>query len=418
MSHRAISEAKKLVRILIISSEYGDYVRGGLGSHVNQLADHLAAAGVDLTVGLATHECVAVIDYEQGRPVWRAVEQPDVAALDWHDGQLRANDALVALLARLAPGLPFDAVHSHDWISWTAGRALAKRAGRPHLVTVHVLQEMLLRTGYTPDPRACAIEREMCREADHVVTVSEAMRRRILLLPGVAPERVSVIYNWVDPELFRDVPEGQVGALRRRLAPGDEQIVLYAGRLSIQKGVEHLLATAEQVRAARPRTRWVLVGRVSPQVAQRLRPFQEPGNDHILFEGARPRAELACYYRAADCVVVPSIYEPFGMVAIEAMAAGTPVIVSDIDGLREIVADGESGLRVPFEEQRVPAGPDGAALASAQIRLLGDERLRRRLGGTGQRRVQTHFSTAALIPRVLELYARHAAGGTMRDGRQ
>ncbi|HEU4321629.1 MAG TPA: glycosyltransferase family 4 protein [Roseiflexaceae bacterium] len=396
------------MRILIISSEYGPYVRGGLGSHVNQLVAHLATAGVRLTVGLATHECVALIDYEQGQPVWRAREQPDVSALDWHDGQMVVNSALVALLTRCYPELPFDAIHSHDWISWTAGRELAEQAGQPHLVTVHVLQDMLLRTGYTPDPRACAIEREMCTLADHVVTVSEAMRQRILLFPGVAPDRVSVIYNWVDPELFRDVPEDLVGALRRRLAPAGEQIVLYAGRLSLQKGVEYLLATAEQVRAARPRTRWVVVGRMSPHAAQRLQPFLMPGNDHILFEGVQPRAELACYYRAADCVVEPSVYEPFGMVAIEAMAAGTPVIVSDIDGLREIVTD-ESGIRVAFEEHRVPARPDSVALASAQIRLLADDQLRSRLGSAGQQRVQTHFSTTALIPYVLELYTRHTA---------
>lgn len=385
------------MHILIITSEYGPYVRGGLGSHVNQLADHMAAAGVRVTLGLATHDCIAVIDYQQNQAMWRVREQPDVSALDWHMGQMQVNELLVELLTRLYPGLPFDAIHSHDWISWTAGRELAQRAGRPHVVTVHVLQELLLRTSYRPDPRACAIEHEMCVEADHVVTVSEAMRRRILQIPGTVPDQVSVIHNWVDPELFRDVPLALVARLRQRLAPTNERLVLYAGRLSPQKGVEHLLATVERVLSIHPQTRWVVVGRMTPTAAQRLQPFLEPASTHVLFEGAQPRAELACYYRAADCVVVPSIYEPFGMVAIEAMAAGTPVIVSDIDGLREIVVDGESGLCVPFDDRPISARPDGEALACAQIRLLGDEQLRKRLGNAGQQRVQSHFSTAILI---------------------
>jgi glycosyltransferase involved in cell wall biosynthesis len=246
------------VRILLVTSEYGSYVCGGLGSHVNQLVEYLVSMGIQLTVGLANHECVAVIAYDGLQERCLSLKQPSVLNGDWHDDQMAANQLLANEIMRLYPELPFDLIHTHDWISFPVGRQLVHHGRQPHISTVHVFQAMLERTGYIPDQRACAIEAAMCAESDHVITVSNYMHEQVVVQPGVRPHAVTRIYNWLDPDQFNRESAEAVQHLRQQLAPAGEQIVLFVGRLSIQKGVEFLLESAEYVLAERPHTRWVV----------------------------------------------------------------------------------------------------------------------------------------------------------------
>jgi glycosyltransferase involved in cell wall biosynthesis len=414
-------------KVLMVSPEYPPYmVEGGLGTHVSELAQGLARAGCDVSVlapsngDSVTHRAenvsvhlVSLKGIDGAPTVAKLIGEITRLASDFGRRLLAAGDARP------------DVIHCHDWTSIEAARGLGSVLDVPVVGTVHLLQHPLnKRWGMEMSPEVVEQESRLCREADALITVSRSMSRLVSDTYGIPADRLHVVHNGLDAERFigRRLARAQRDELRAGLqaAPGDK-LVLFAGRLVPQKGIGALLESAARVVAKNGRVHYVFVGgrgyfdaQRSPAEAQAkiLESLQAEHTGHaapwdrIKIMGMVPRAQLAMLYQAADLAVVPSVYEPFGYAAVEAMAAGLPVVASDAGGLPEIVLDGETGLLVPV---RVDArtglhAVDVEKLSAAQLAILGDDALAARFGENGRQRVAETFSPERMIRSTLEVY--------------
>jgi alpha-maltose-1-phosphate synthase len=409
------------MRVLHFSSEYGSQMKGGLGTHVVALAQAASAAGAEVTVLVYTLEPARVVADGAIGVHFVPVEATRFNArrASMEDEVLAVNAALVGYGRRLfsrPAGAP-QIIHCHDWYFFPAAKTLGREYGVPVVATVHMLHDPVVRFWGVPlDPEITRRERAMCQEADSVITVSESMRdlvRRTHATPG---ERLHVVYNGFDARLFQANarPPAQMAALRRSVAEAGDRIVLFAGRLDPQKGISALFASAARVCSVLPGVRYLIVGathtRKDAQMMRELTAEHRALEGRVKLLGAVPRKQLALLYSLADVAVVPSLYEPFGYAAVEPMAAGVPVIATDVGGLSEIIDDGSTGLLVP-----VHTGADGLrrvdieSLAAAQLRLLGDVALAEKLRRAARARVLERFTSERMSAATLEVYRRTRA---------
>jgi glycogen(starch) synthase len=264
-----------------------------------------------------------------------------------------------------------DVLHGHDWVVAHAGAALRQEYGVALVATVHAT-EAGRHQGWLPDDLSTAIHTTECwltYEARRVITCSQHMRWEVERLFELPSGKVDVIPNGIDLREWTTSPD-DVAAARERYA-GDGPLVLFAGRLEWEKGVHTLVEAMPRLRRRFPGLRLALVGKGSQlemltSLAAKLRVSRS-----VEFTGWLTEADLRAVASAADVAVIPSVYEPFGLVALEAAALGTPLVVSDTGGLAEIVVNGETGLTVP------PL--DAAALADAVTAMLRDDVLSRRV---------------------------------------
>jgi glycogen(starch) synthase len=391
------------VRVLMVSWEYPPVLVGGLGRHVHALAEAMVGAGEEVTVltrQSADGPPAAAEEVLGGVRVVRV--PPDPLLLRFEDDLLAWTMALNHALTRAGLGVGGqqrpDVVHAHDWLVAHAASTLSHHLRVPLVATLHAT-EAGRHQGWLPEPlnrSIHSIEWWLADEARRVITCSAYMRWEVSRLFDVPSERVDVVPNGLDPLRWRTTPE-QVAAARARWAP-DGPLVVYCGRLVYEKGVQHLLAAVPRLRRRRPAVRVVVAG-TGPEAAalheqaRRLRLGRA-----VRFAGFVPDDELAALAAAADCVVVPSVYEPFGLVALEAAAAGTPAVVADVGGLREFVLHGVTGLRFP-------AG-DPARLADAVEELLRDEMLGRRLVQQARAALGRDHTWAGVAERTVEVYRR------------
>ncbi|WP_249011624.1 glycosyltransferase family 4 protein [Conexibacter sp. DBS9H8] len=350
------------MRVLLLSWEYPPVIEGGLGRHVTQLAAGLAAAGHDVSVLTRAGTEDAGEPEASGRGpvhVHRVPIAPFSADLDgfmaWV-GEL--NERLFARGAALAGGGRFDLIHSHDWMVAPAAEALAAAHDLPWLVTVHAT-EFGRHNGWVhthPQRAIHRAERRMVRTAGHVICCSEYMAGHVRRVFGLAPGRVSAIPNGIAPAELEVAPGTDVAALRRRHAPGGEPLVLLVGRLVYEKGFHvSLEAIAALVAAGRP-VRFLLAGTGTAEAELHAQAESLGLREAGVFLGRVDDDTLHGLYRAADVTVVPSLYEPFGIVPLEAMACGCPVIVTDTGGLREVTDAPGVAVRVPPGDVRALTG--------------------------------------------------------------
>jgi glycogen(starch) synthase len=391
------------VRVLMVSWEYPPVLVGGLGRHVHALAEAMAAAGDDVVV-VTRHAAGAARDEVAGGV--RVVRVPeDPSLLTFTDDLLAWTMALNHALTRsglaVAAEAPPDVVHAHDWLVAHATTTLATHLRVPLVATLHAT-EAGRHQGWLPGPlnrSIHSVEGWLADRARRVVTCSAAMRAEVVRLFDVAPGKVDVIPNGVDAARWAAPPEA-VAAARHEWGAGGP-LVAYGGRLVHEKGVQDLLAAVPALQRRHPGLRVVVAG-TGPAAADLQEQARSLGLGRaVAFAGFVPDANLAALVAAADCAVVPSRYEPFGIVALEAAAAGTPVAVSDVGGLAEIVADGRTGLRF------APGTP--AALAGAVSRLLDDPGLGRRLVAAARAELAAVHSWPVVAARTVRTYERAAA---------
>jgi glycogen(starch) synthase len=336
------------MRVLLVSWEYPPVIEGGLGRHVRKLSEHLTTDGVEvhvLTRGggrLATHE-------DRHGVVVHRVREPDfprdvTAFVRW----VRAmNGDMLALGAELCRRLEFDAVHSHDWLVADTGRRLARQLGVPWITTVHAT-ESGRHQGWVqnyPQSHIHRLERTMVRRADRVITCSKFMQAHVADVFGIAVERITVIPNGIDPRDVKPVVE-DLAELRARFARPSEHLVLLVGRLVYEKGFHIALDALAPVAARLGNVRFVVAGTGTAELELRRQARRLGLLKHGTFLGWVGDDMLHALYRVSEIVIVPSIYEPFGLVALEAMASGCLCVVADTGGLREVVpGDGSVGLR-------------------------------------------------------------------------
>jgi glycogen(starch) synthase len=381
------------VKILHLSSEYPPAKVYGLGRFVHGLARAQAAQGDDvlvLTNSSGGAEDDVVLDgVRVHRIAWPNPPQPSAGqgeVLQWNAG------VIARLLERRDVFRDVDVVVGHDWLTAIAAREAARLLDRPLVVTFHD-EVMGKHLGVlTPDARFVSeLEALTAHDAAHVVANSDYMARQVVRHYGVDPSHVSAIPGGIDPTLL-DVDRPELARdVRSTLAGDDELLVVYFGRLDPEKGLGALMDALERVRATRPDVRLALAG--SGRLYAALEPRLRPG-DRLL--GYVKGQALGYLLRAADVVVIPSVYEPFGLVALEAMLAGAAVVTSSAGGLGEIVLDGEDGL--------VVSPGDAPALADAILRLAGSADLRRGLGRAAAARARRDFDWALIARRTRAAY--------------
>ncbi len=388
------------MRVLLLSWEYPPHVVGGLGRHVAALARNLTAQGHQVHVVTRDHAGGAdpTEEWLDGVHVVRVPEAPPVISFDdlvpW---VLSFNNRVIAAAGRLLRTYDVDVIHAHDWLVTYAAAALKEIFSLPVVATVHAT-EYGRHQGWLPGPMNKLIHQVewwLTYEARRVITCSSYMRQQVEDLFVLPPEKVDVVPNGIDLRDFEVDPE-EAAAFRRSVTGPRTRMVLFAGRLEYEKGVQTVLRALQRVRSQVGPTRFFVAG-VGTYSGELRRQVRDLGlRHHVRFTGFLEDHELRLHYAAADVAVAPSIYEPFGLVAVEAMACGTPVVVGDTGGLREIVSGG-TGLAVTPQDED--------ALAQALVRVLSDDELAAGLVARGRARIAGHFDWAAVARRTVAVYA-------------
>ncbi|QBJ93409.1 glycogen synthase [Streptomyces seoulensis] len=376
------------MRVGLLTREYPPDVYGGAGVHVEFLARELAGL-VDLEV-----HC-----WGEGRGVGVVRHRP-WPVLDGSNDALRTFSVDLSMAAALQGS---DLVHSHTWYAGLAGHLAKLLYGIPHVTTAHSLEPLRpwkaeqLGGGYALSSWA---ERTAIESADGVIAVSGAMRDDILACyPALDADRVHVVHNGIDTALYR--PDPGTDALRRHGIDPERPYVLFVGRITRQKGVPQLLRA---VREIDPGTQVVLCAGApdTPEIDREFRDrFQELGavrSGVFWIPQMLPRAEVVQLLTHAAVFVCPSVYEPLGIVNLEAMACGTPVVASRVGGIPEVVDDGRTGLLVDTD------GDFEGNLARALDSVLADPAAARRMGEAGRARAVGEFGWDAVARRTAGLY--------------
>jgi starch synthase len=382
------------MHIGIVTREWPPDVYGGAGVHVEHLVEAMRSlpAGPEIDV-----HCF-------GDPRPDAVGHPVPANLQGANGALQAVGVDVEIAAALAG---VDLVHSHTWYANTAGLLASLVHGVPHVVTAHSLEPRRpwkaeqLGGGYRLSSWA---ERTAYLAADAVIAVSNGMRADVLdAYPDLDPARVHVVGNGVDAEAYRPVHDPET--VRSLGVDPDRPYALFVGRITRQKGVMHLLAAAEQLP---PEAGLVLCAGAADtpaerqQVADAVAELQSRRSGVVWIEAMLPREQLVPLITGATVFVVPSVYEPLGIVNLEAAACGTAVVASDVGGIPEVVDDGRTGLLVHYD----PADPAAfeRGLAEAISELLRDPDRAAAMGAAGRERVLSEFGWPAIAQQTVEVY--------------
>jgi starch synthase len=385
----------------MLTREFPPEVYGGAGVHAAYLARELGHR-----VDLAVHAF--------GRPR----QDPAVQSHPQWNELATANPALQAMsvdLSFAASARGADLVHSHTWYANLGGHLAKLLYGVPHVMTAHSLEPLRpwkaeqLGGGYA---LSSFCERTAIEAADAVIAVSESMRRDVTACyPGVAPERVTVIHNGIDATEYS--PDRRTDVLDRYGVDPSRPIVLFVGRITRQKGVGHLLAAAHHLDPAAQLV--VCAGapdtpEIGAEVRRKLTILRSERHDVVWIEAMLPRSDAVALLSHALVFVCPSVYEPMGIVNLEAMACEAAVVATAVGGIPEVVADGETGLLVPIdaldEGSGEPCDPDRFArdLADRVNALLAAPERARAMGLAGRRRALTQFSWPAVAARTVELY--------------
>jgi glycogen(starch) synthase len=391
------------MRVLMLSWEYPPVVVGGLGRHVHALATELTALGHEVVV-LCRHEAGTdalthpTTDADAaGVRVIRVAEDPthltfekDLVAwtLAMGHGMVRAG------LSQLGGWRP-DVVHAHDWLVTHPAIALADFFAVPLVATIHAT-EAGRHSGWLSqslNQQIHSVEWWLANRADALITCSTAMRAEVSHLFEVTD--MAVIHNGIYPQGWRP-SSASVRAARERYSPDGAPVVVYFGRLEWEKGVHDLLAALPRVRRAFPGTRLVVAGQGRQAAALVEQAKKLRVRRSVDFAGHLPDRALKALLATADVVVLPSRYEPFGIVALEAAAAGAPLVASTAGGLAELVVDGETGLSV------TPGDVDG--IATAVRAVLTDPTTAARRARAAKARLAKEFDWQGIARKTVAVY--------------
>ncbi|MDQ8044548.1 MAG: glycosyltransferase family 4 protein [Solirubrobacteraceae bacterium] len=383
------------MRLLILTWEYPPIVEGGLARHVCKLAEALVRRGVDVHVLTRGDRALPETAVQRGVTVHRVPEPGRPRDVDEFVAWIEhMNDDMLAAGRSLEAELSFDVVHGHDWLVARAGRALAKDAGCPWVVTVHATEHGR-HQGWVenyPQSHIHGVERWMTHDASRVIACSAYMQDHCSEIFELEPDRIEVIPNGIDPTDLR--PVADLAEYRKRFAAPDERLVILAGRLVYEKGFQLALEALPRIIDDLGKVRFVIAGSGTHEEELRTQATQLGLDEHGTFLGWVDDRELHSLYAVADLCVIPSIYEPFGLVALEAMASGCVCIVADTGGLREIVPE-TAGLRF--------AARDAGALGAAIERALTDHALRAALIDEAREHVR-RFDWDEIADHTLALY--------------
>ncbi|MDE0197542.1 MAG: glycosyltransferase family 4 protein [Caldilineaceae bacterium] len=340
------------MRILFISWEYPPNVVGGIGRHVSELVRAFIALSGENTPHfhldlLTPHRGNALLYEELSDSVTiHRVETPSVNPLDLFNSVVDNNRYLVSKAKELHHDNPYTLIHVHDWLTASAGIELKHAWKIPLVTTIHAT-ERGRHQSHLPSETSHNInqlEWQVCFESWRLIVCSSYMAGELRSFFDVPLDKVTLIPNGVDVTPFQSCSEERIRELKARFAPLGEKLLFYVGRITPEKGVQVLLQALTSIREKHPDVRLLVAGRNSEQ----LQPLvDELGiGDAVELLGFIDSEMRDCLYRSVDAAVFPSLYEPFGIVALEAMAAGCSVIASQVGGLSEVVDHRRTGLTV------------------------------------------------------------------------
>jgi len=396
------------MRVGLFTREFPPHVYGGAGVHVDYLSRELAKA-----IEVEVH-CWGRQNSDDGNLHVRGAE-PWEEITNGTKGVFKAAlEALSLNLTQVKALTGIDIVHTHTWYASMAGYFSKKLYNVPFVLTTHSLEPLRawkaeqLGSGYA---MSSWMERTAILDAGAIIAVSEGTRADILrAYPDVKADRIHVIYNGVDLAEYQKTSETK--ALTDYGIDPAEPYVLFVGRITRQKGVTHLV---DAIRYLPRETQVVLCAGApdTPDIAAEMRQkIENARRDHphiIWIEKMVTKHEATQLYSNARVFCCPSVYEPFGIVNLEAMACRVPVLASATGGIKEVVVDGETGYLVPFEQDpvtRFPVDPEKFArdLAAGINRLLEDPDKCRHFGNAGRRRVEETFTWTAIAQQTIRLY--------------
>ena len=402
------------MRVDLLTKEYPPFIYGGAGVHVNELAKvlrPLADVRVHAFGGPREPGTEGADDGVTG--------YPEIAELDGANAALRTFGVDLEM-AQGTEGT--DLVHSHTWYANLAGHLAGLLHGVPHVISAHSLEPLRpwkaeqLGGGYALSSWA---EKTAYEAASGIIAVSNGMREDILrCYPAVDPERVKVVHNGIDLEAWKH-PQGQeadaqaAATLKRLGIDPDRPTIVFVGRITRQKGLPHLLRACEQL----PADVQVILCAGAPdtpeikaEVEGLVAHLRDKRTGVVWIEEMLPRPELIAVLAASDVFVCPSVYEPLGIVNLEAMAVGLPVVGSATGGIPDVIVDGETGLLVPIEQVQdgtgTPIDPARfeADLAERLTTLVTDTEAAKAMGQAARRRVEEHFAWQAIAQRTMDVY--------------
>jgi alpha-maltose-1-phosphate synthase len=396
-----------LHKVAMFTNEYPPNVYGGAGVHVEYLSRELARMIPVEVRCFGSQDLQADNLRVKGYAAWDAAKQNTDPRFSG------ALDAFYRSLAMAKDTLDADVVHCHTWYTDMAGFLAKKLWGVPLVLTIHSLEPLRpwkveqLGAGYH---MSSWMEKTGIEDSDAVIAVSQETRNDILRFFSVAPEKVHVIHNGIDLEQYRKNPA--TDALARRGVDPERPFVLFVGRITRQKGIIHLVNAIPSIDpslqvvlcAGAPDTK-----EIGQEMTERVAQVSAGRRDVIWIQEMLPREDVIQFYSHAAVFCCPSVYEPFGIINLEAMACETAVVASAIGGIPEVVVPGETGLLIDLQLKLGtfdPVDPAGFSrdLAAAINRVALDPALRETFGRNGRRRVEDYFSWTAIAHKTLDLY--------------
>jgi alpha-maltose-1-phosphate synthase len=397
------------MKTLILTNEYPPHIYGGAGVHVEHLVREMTA----LAPGNDHFDVLCFGDQNLSAPHLRVSGVPEISSAVSGLQRPRLCDTLVRNAVMTGTADTADVIHCHTWYTYVAGCLLKQILQAPLVVTTHSLEP------HRPWKRdqlgdsyhaTCWLEKTAMENADGIIAVSKTMKQNVMDLYQIDPEKIQVIYNGVDTRFFCEISRPDI--LRNYGIDPDRPYILFVGRITRQKGIMHLIRAIAGVDpdvqtvlcASAPDTR-----EIAQEMETRVEKARETtGRDILWISETVPLQDLPVLYSHAAVFVCPSVYEPFGIINLEAGACGTPVVAAAVGGIPEVVVHGETGLLVPFEAAKdaEPKHPEtyAADLAAAINPLLRSAEKRVQMGAAARKRIEKQFSWTSIARQTLDYY--------------
>lgn len=392
------------MQILMLSWEFPPNVVGGLGRHVAELTPALVNKGLSVhVVTPTTHKQNTGIAIENGMTVHRVFAPTmEVEASDIHQCALEVNQLLVDYVRQASATIgSFDLIHAHDWLTGFAGIALKQALHIPLVATIHATERGRVR-GHLGSSLQWSIDRaehDLIAEAAQVIVCSHYMYHEIQNLYGTPTSRLAVVPNAVN---LTDVRNGygpqELSSFRAKYADPEDQIIFTISRLVYEKGVHQLVQAAPRVLAEHPHARILIAGRGPEAENLKRQAAYLNVSERVNFVGFISDEDRNHLFRSAACAVFPSLYEPFGIVALEAMALLCPIVVSDVGGFSEMVKHMDTGITVYPD--------DAASVAWGILHTLDNPDEARNHALKARQSVEMLFNWPRIAGLTLEVYER------------
>ncbi len=382
------------MKILIISWEFPPFVIGGISPHVKAISAELARLGVSNTVITRSIDGQFMKEEIDGATIIRVpstITQPS----DFMNQILESNFSYLSNALTLMNDDGYDLVHIHDWMTFHSGFILKHCYNIPLIATLHSTE--FGRSGGIHNEinrYINSIEQHLTNEADRLIVCSNSMKEEALQLFETTDKKIRVIYNGIN---IKETPisNNLIEEVKKLYSKNKKYLITYIGRLVHQKGVDLLIDAMVELKAELFNITLAIVGAGYMQ-KDLINKARESGiEDMINFTGFVSEAEKETLIQASDLLVFPSRYEPFGIVALEALAWGKPVIVSDVGGFREVIVDGETGIRVQLNP---------LALAEGIKFLIHNKMKAKNMGNKGKEVVKNMYSWQNITRKLLEVY--------------